>query len=129
MYFHANFDGRGERLDGRNAYRWRLPPGGVPARAFWSLTNYDPQPDGRYFLVDNPIQRYSIGDRTPGLIRAADGSLEIIIQHERPEGSLVANWLPAPAGPMRLALRAYIPEPQLIERRWRVPPLERIAPR
>jgi hypothetical protein len=28
---------------------------------------------------------------------------------------------------MRLALRAYLPEPALIERKWRVPPLERVA--
>ena len=34
MYFHANFDASGERLNGANNYRWRLPPGGVPADAF-----------------------------------------------------------------------------------------------
>jgi hypothetical protein len=53
MYFHANFDAHGARLSGQNAYRWRVPPGGVPAKAFWSLTMYDAQPDGRYYLVEN----------------------------------------------------------------------------
>ncbi|MDF7774795.1 DUF1254 domain-containing protein [Sphingomonas sp. AOB5] len=128
MYFHANFDGAGERLSGAHAYRWRVPPGGVPAKAFWSLTMYDPQPDGRYFLVENPIRRFSIGDRTPGLVREPDGSLVILIQHERPTGPMAANWLPAPAGPMRLALRAYLPETALLERKWRVPALERVTP-
>lgn len=128
MYFHANFDIDGERLSGANAYRWRVPAGGVPAKAFWSLTMYDALPDGRYFLVQNPIERYSIGDRTPGLIKDADGSLDIILQHEPPKGPLAANWLPAPTGPMRLALRAYMPKDVLINRQWRVPPLEKIQP-
>ena len=127
MYFHANFEPDGTRLTGAHAYRWRVPPGGVPVRGFWSLTMYDPQPDGRYFLVDNPIGRYSIGDRTPGLVRNPDGSLDILIQHSRPDGPLAANWLPAPEGPMRLALRAYLPEPALLTRAWRVPPLVRVG--
>lgn len=126
MYFHANFDAHGARLSGQNAYRWRVPPGGVPAKAFWSLTMYDAQPDGRYYLVENPIGRYSIGDRTPDLVREPDGSTVICIQRERPEGRLAANWLPAPAGPMRLALRAYLPKDELIDRKWRVPPLEQV---
>ncbi len=128
MYFHANFDGTGARLTGDNAYLWRVPPGGVPTNAFWSLTMYDPQSDGRYFLVENPINRYSIGDRTPGLVREPDGSVLISIQHEPPAGRLAPNWLPAPKGPMRLALRAYLPKPELLARKWRVPPLEKVAP-
>lgn len=127
MYFHANFDATGDRLSGANRYRLRLPPGGVPADAFWSLTMYDAQADGRYFLVENPIGRYAIGDRTKGLVHEADGSIVILIQRDRPEGAMAANWLPAPAGTMRLALRAYMPRAELIERKWRVPPLEKIA--
>lgn len=125
MYFHASFEANGQRLDGSHAYRWRLPPGGVPADAFWSLTMYEASPDGRYYLVENPIQRYSIGDRTAGLVREADGSTVILIQRERPDGPMAANWLPSPAGPMRLALRAYMPKAALIERKWRIPAIER----
>lgn len=128
MYFHASFDPAGQRLSGRDAYRWRIPAAGIPVRGFWSLTMYDVEPDGRYFLVENPIHRYSIGDRTPGLVRGADGSLEIVIQHTQPKGPLAANWLPAPDGPMRLALRAYYPDRSLIDRRWKVPPLVRAQP-
>jgi len=127
MYFHANFGADGERLSGDKAYRWRVPAGGVPADAFWSLTMYRTMPDGRYFLVENPIGRYSIGDRTPGLIVEPDGSFEILIQHDAPEGPMAANWLPAPEGPMRLALRAYLPREELKERKWSVPPLEEVS--
>lgn len=123
MYFHANYDAAGARLDGARSYRWRLPAGGVPVDAFWSLTMYTVTPEGRYFLVGNAINRYSIGDRTPGLVAASDGSLEIAIQRTQPEGALAANWLPAPEGPMRLALRAYLPRRELRDRSWRVPPL------
>ena len=35
-----------------------------PVDAFWSLTMYNVP---RFLLVANPIDRYSIGDRTPGL--------------------------------------------------------------
>ena len=38
--------------------------------AFWSITMYDLRD---FYLVANPIGRYSIGDRTPGLRRDADG--------------------------------------------------------
>lgn len=127
MYFHANFDAGGESLTGERTYRWRVPAGGVPVNAFWSLTMYRAYPDGRYFLVENPIGRYAIGDRTKDLAIDADGSLEILIQHQQPVGRLAANWLPAPEGRMRLALRAYLPKQELIERTWRVPPLVRLS--
>ncbi len=127
MYFHANFEASGERLNGANAYRWRIPAGGVPVDAFWSLTMYTVTPEGRYFLVENPVNRYSIGDRTPGLIVEADGSLEIAIQRARPDGGVARNWLPAPEGPMRLALRAYLPREEMRRRAWRVPALRRVA--
>lgn len=127
MYFHANFDPDGKRLNGADAYRWRVPAGGIPADAFWSLTMYETLPDGRFFLTENPINRYSIGDRSEGLIVEPDGSFEIIIQHEAPEEALMANWLPAPSSGMRLALRAYLPRGELLERRWRVPALEKVS--
>lgn len=127
MYFHANFDIDGQPLDGSQAYRWRVPPGGVPVDGFWSLTMYRVTPEGRYFFVENPINRFAIGDRTEGLVVEEDGSIEILIQRERPEGPMAANWLPAPEHQARLALRAYLPRAELRDRSWRVPPLQRIS--
>jgi hypothetical protein len=86
---------------------------------------YEMTPEGRAFFTDNPIDRYAIGDRTPGLLRGADGSLEIWLQHERPAAARQANWLPAPAGPMRLVLRAYEPDPALLDGHYRVPAVRR----
>ena len=88
-------DGDGEPLDGAGRYGCASPTD-PPAGAFWSVTMYD-MPD--FFLVANPIERYSIGDRTPGLVRGEDGSLTIHMQHEQPtDPTARANWLPTPAG-------------------------------
>ena len=77
-------------------------------KAFWSLTMYS-VPD--FYLVENPIDRYSIGDRTPGVILDDDGALTITISHERPTGDKeAANWLPSPAGDFRPVMRMYEPD-------------------
>ena len=127
MYFHSLFESNStEVLTGARKYVWRVPPGGVPVDAFWSLTMYQPEEDGRYFFTENPINRYSIGDRTDGLVRNADGSIDILIQRDRPDGEMAANWLPAPAGMLRLALRAYLPKAELRDRRWKIPAVRRV---
>lgn len=123
MYFHGLYEPGGDRLTGERKYIFRVPPEGIPVDAFWSLTMYQPEPDGRYFFAANPINRYSIGDRTKGLVKNADGSIDILIQHEQPTGEKAANWLPAPAGPIRIALRAYLPRTELRQRKWKAPSL------
>jgi hypothetical protein len=46
----------------------------------------------------NDIDRYAIGDRTPGIQFNDDDSLTITIQHDEPtDPKERANWLPAPA--------------------------------
>jgi len=117
----------GRPLDGRDRYALRFEAGKrPPARAFWSLTMYEVTPEGRAFLVDNPLSRYAIGDRSHGLVHGADGSLEILLQHERPASERETNWLPAPAGPMRLVLRAYEPSEALLDGTWAAPAVKRV---
>jgi hypothetical protein len=74
-------------------------------------------------LVDNPIQRYSIGDRTAGLQLGSDGSLEIYIQNTNPGPGKATNWLPAPAGPFFFVARLYGPKSAALEGRWQLPNL------
>ena len=77
-----------------------------PAKFFWSMTMYT-IPDR--FLYANPINRYSIGDRTKGLQYGKDGSLTIYVSNASPGKDKESNWLPAPAGEMqsgRARLRA-----------------------
>lgn len=120
---HADADGR--PLEGSRAYRLRFGPGRLPAvQAFWSLTMYDAQ---TCMLVANPIERYAIGDRTPGLRPDPDGGLTIEIGHAAPtDPARQANWLPAPPGRFYLCLRAYVPRPAMLDGSHVLPPLETV---
>jgi hypothetical protein len=112
----------GKVLDGRRKWVLRFPAGQLPpVSEFWSITMYSlPQ----RLLVANPINRYSIGDRTQGLKLGADGSLEIYLQHENPGPDKVSNWLPAPAGPFFFVGRLYGPGPSALSGQWQLPPLQ-----
>jgi hypothetical protein len=79
----------------------------MPVEAFWSLSLYERTPDGRYFFADNPLRRYVIGDRSPGLRSNPDGTIDLYIQRRSPGVDREANWLPAPSGPFMLSMRAY----------------------
>jgi hypothetical protein len=124
VYLTATSDAAGQSLDSGGSYRLTLPAAGIPAKGFWSLTMYEREPDGRLFLIDNPIARYSIGNRTPGLVRNADGTTTILLQPDQPTSG-PANWLPAPRGPFRLMLRLYWPDMAVQRRRWSPPAVVR----
>ncbi len=94
----CNADSSDRPLSGANAYRLTFPADGLPpARAFWSLAMYEVTPEGRAFFLDNPLARYSIGDRTPGLRKSSDGSLTLYLQRER-AGRRTCGQLAARAG-------------------------------
>ena len=81
LYLSTYVDIDGQVLEGSGTYRVRFPPGGLPARGFLSLTLYEALPDGRFFLVGSSIiNRYSIGNRTVGLQKNSDGSIDILVQ-------------------------------------------------
>jgi hypothetical protein len=117
-------DEGGGQLNGEHRYQIhfdQLPP----VEAFWSLTMYD-LPD--YYLVANPIDRYSIGDRTPGIEYGDDGSLTLTIQHDEPdEGIERSNWLPAPEGDFRPILRMYEPGKAILDGTYEIPPITRFS--
>jgi len=92
-----------------------------PVQFFWSVTMYHAQG----LMVDNPIGRYAIGDRTPSLIRDADGGVRILLQNAPPGDLDTVNWLPAPAGPFMLMLRLYGPAAAAQAGRWTPPAIVR----
>ena len=124
MYPTAEADADGQPLHGSNTYELRFPPGGGPrVGAFWSLTMYR---RSDCLFVANPIGRYSIGDRTPGLRTDADGGLSIRIQATDP--GVGHNWLPAPTDePFYVVLRLYQPQAEHLEFRFHYPPLQRLG--
>lgn len=128
MYMFATTPDGNIELDSSKRWRLRFPGDRkLPIDAFWSLTMYEATGDGQFFLFDNPIQRYAIGDRTPGLYRDGNGILDILIQRDRPQGPLAANWLPAPLDkPFGVMLRAYLPGRDFLSGAYRLPPLQQI---
>ncbi len=123
VYLNVSLDGAGEPLSGAHRYALHFAPGGLPkVQAFWSVTMYDTS----YNLVANPIDRYSIGDRTADVKRDADGGLTLYVQHDKPASDKVSNWLPAPANGFFLVLRTYLPDESLVKQTWQPPPLRKV---
>jgi hypothetical protein len=116
-------DADGQPLDGANRYELRLPAA-MPVDAFWSLTMYDVP---EFHLVANPIDRYSIGDRTPGLVIDPDGFITVHIQADDPGGARSANWLPAPRARFRPVMRLYQPRPEALAPGFDLPPIRRVG--
>ncbi|MCI0410153.1 MAG: DUF1214 domain-containing protein, partial [Acidobacteria bacterium] len=112
-------DDRGKPLQGKTRYVLRFEKGELPpVEAFWSITMYR-LPER--LLAANDLNRYSIGDRTPGLQYGPDGSLEIYLQQEPPAREKQSNWLPAPPGEFFLSLRLYLPKKAIQEGTWKPP--------
>jgi hypothetical protein len=120
VYSSSNTDGSGQAYRGRRNYVMHFAAGALPpVQAFWSLTLYGPD----NFLVENPLHRYAISDRNPGIVRNPDGSLDIYIGNVAPAGH-TANWLPAPPGHFRLTVRMYLPDRQVLDGEYHVPPVQ-----
>jgi hypothetical protein len=125
VYFAVPKDDQGELFDGsKYSYQITFTKDQIPpAKNFWSWTMYKlPQ----RWLVDNPLNRYSIGSATPGLKEAADGSITIYFQAKSPGKDKESNWLPAPEGPFWPILRTYGPDKTILDKTWKVPPVKRM---
>ena len=123
MYPNTQVDTRGETLNGQHRYRLHFDAKALPpVRAFWSVTAYGADD----FLIGNPLHRYALGDRDP-LVYNADGSLDLLIQADSPQGAMQANWLPVKAGePFLLNARLYWPKPEALSGGWGMPGVEKV---
>lgn len=126
LYRPYQTDANGNPLLGGERYELRFAPDQIPpVRFFWSMTMYD-LPARQ--LVENPIDRYSIGGRTEGLKTEADGSIVIYIQPEAPGPDKEGNWLPSPSsGEFYMNLRMYGPEGSLVDGAWTAPEAELVS--
>jgi hypothetical protein len=124
IYVVAFTDVDGKTLDGANNYTLRFEKGALPpAKEFWSLTMYDPA----HNLVDNPINRYAIRDRTPGIKHESDGSIILYLQSTSPGPDKESNWLPTPKqGAFSMALRTYGPGEAIIKNTWQPPTVKKV---
>ena len=122
-YFYQDLAADGTRLNGANRYTVTFGPGATPpVSGFWSLTLYNEH----HFFAPNELGRYSLGTKNARLQRADDGSLTIYVQADPPPEELRSNWLPAPRdADFSLYVRAYWPQPAILEGSWTPPPVER----
>ena len=122
VYPFAEKDADGKPLVAANKYRLTFTKEQIPpVNAFWSVTMYD----GDVYLVPNPLNRCSLGDRS-GMKFGDDGSLTIYIQSDSPGKDNETNWLPAPKeGGFKLALRLYAPKKEVADGTWTPPPIKR----
>lgn len=116
-------DADGALLAGSSRYRLRIP-GHVPVDAFWSLTLYESDGAGRWFLYRNPIGRHGVNSIANDFVPQADGSFVLDVSHTQPIGR--ANWLPAPHGRFLLLFRAYRPGAAFIDGTFYLPAVERV---
>lgn len=122
VYLPIYVDSNGDRLVGEKEYQLTFEHT-PPTNAFWSLTMYTfPE----YYLVANELDRYSIGDRTKGLVYQGD-QLTIYLSTEKPNSAeQQKNWLPAPKGYYRPLLRIYLPKDAFFDENYVLPKIEPI---
>ena len=125
VYFSVPKDGSGELFDGsKHNYEITFTKDQIPpVKNFWSWTMYK-LPER--LLVDNPIDRYSIGSSTPGLKTDTDGSITLYFSAKSPGKDKESNWLPAPEGPFWPVLRTYGPGEAILDKTWKVPPVKQV---
>lgn len=123
MYPQVMHDATGERLNGSHRYVLHFDKDALPpVKAFWSLTAYGMD----FNMIDNPINRYSLGDRSKAMKRDADGGLTLYVQKDAPGADKNDNWLPSGDSEFFLTLRLYLPERAALEKHWLPPAIQRI---
>ena len=124
-YYTAEVDGSGKPLDGGGVYRIHfeaeaLPP--IEEEGYWSITAYQPV---SLLLIPNDAHRYKVGD-LDGLDFNEDGSLDIFVARELPDGASERNWIPSGGRGVCLIFRVYVPQQPVIDDAWFPPALERV---
>ena len=114
IYPKTHTDVTGAALTGEKTYTIHfetLPP--TLEGGFWSVTAYNEE----NFLIDNPINRYCINDRSAYQLNE-DGTLDLVLSKEAPEDT--SNWLPVSGGEFHLFMRIYLPDMTALET-WEAP--------
>ena len=120
LYPKTDKDADGNPLTGEKSYllHFESDPQ-VLDGGFWSITAYGDDD----FLIDNPIDRYCINDRS-GLKRNDDGSVDVILSKDAPADT--TNWLPVTDGGFHLFMRIYTPDMETLKT-WPAPTITAIS--
>ena len=121
LYPKIEQDADGNTLTGEKSYilHFESYPQ-VLEGGFWSVTAYGDDD----FLIDNPIDRYCINDRSDLKVND-DGSVDVILSKDAPEDT--TNWLPVDNGGFHLYMRIYTPDMDALET-WTATTITEIDP-
>lgn len=121
LYPKIEQDADGNTLTGEKSYilHFESYPQ-VLEGGFWSVTAYGDDD----FLIDNPIDRYCINDRSDLKVND-DGSVDVILSKDAPEDT--TNWLPVGDGGFHLYMRIYTPDMDALET-WTATTITEIDP-
>ncbi|HEY2487296.1 MAG TPA: DUF1214 domain-containing protein [Candidatus Binataceae bacterium] len=120
IYPTSEVDAAGKPYSGANKYVMHLDKDQMPpAKGFWSLTMHD----ANYFFVANPLNRYTLSARN-NLKTKADGSVDLLIQHESPARARNLTGCRRQPTSLFLMLRLYWPSEtplSLLDGSWTIP--------
>jgi len=112
-------DAEGNALDGSKMYKIHVPPN-VPAKRFWDITVYDNQTRS-LLQTDNPYPGVTSIDKKT--VQNADGSYDVYIGPEKPEGEV--NWIQTdPTKGWNMLWRIYGPTQVWYDKKWRPSEIE-----
>jgi hypothetical protein len=121
-YLGSYYDAKGNALMGGNHYQLRINPN-PPAANFWSITVYDIE---NRLIIRNKIKRSDRSSRTEGLIKNADGSVDMYFGPVAPKGKEV-NWIQTNEGQSFFVyLRLYGPEKAYFDQSFPMNKIEKI---
>jgi hypothetical protein len=121
FYLMTIWDKDGEALHGGDTYRL-IVPANAPVNQYWSATAYD---RSTHALIRG-LPRSSRSSQSPGLLKNADGSVEIYFASKVPPGK-ETNWVPTSAsGIFEVLFRFYGPEQPLFDKTWVLPDIEKM---
>lgn len=124
QYAWGYLDSSGDFLDGSKTYKLNLPKD-YPAENFLSIVLYDPQTRSQ-LQTDQPFPSYNSEKHKESFVRNEDGSVDLYISPEAPEGH-ESNWLQTvPNKGWFLILRLYSPTEEWFEKTWRPGEIELI---
>jgi hypothetical protein len=120
FYLMAIKDADGLPFEGAATYRLTVPAD-APVKQYWSATIYD---RATHALIRG-MQRSSVSSQSPGLVRNADGSVDVYFGPQPPTGQ-ADNWVPTNRdGDFEVLFRFYGPEQPVFDKTWRLPDIEK----
>jgi hypothetical protein len=119
FYLMTIVDKAGKSFDGASTYRLTVPAN-APVKLYWSATAYD---RATHALI-RESKWSSRASSTPGLVKNADGSVDLYFAPTAPAGK-ESNWIPTSARrQFEVMFRFYGPEKPLFDKTWKLPDIE-----